>query len=370
MFGIVPGRALGFTAPADETASASPKLLGRFARQNEQLKPNFNKGPESPNRGTSTARPVRGGSLRQQRRDIGRATATAIAAVAVSIATVSLALWLGVRLVKTEKASTEAAKTEAAKADEAKTEGVASKHYLSFFADEQDAPILIARLNADPEIAFLVPGGPPVPPPPELMPALPPAAAGQHVVIERVMAPACEQGSYWDRWRAVRPVDGLSDGEHILWHIAAGPLIADGPDMKPQPITDAWAGWTSKRPVCGPNIQGAAAIRLTLRTRHAAYTPEERTSGGPLVSYWIDRDLLVDSDFQWSGASLLPDGSEQTARWATSLEDWFNQNAVQLHARNSTEVFWAFPSALQRLKAGLRYDARNYELDDSIRSAR
>src|SRR5262249_58638506 len=31
---------------------------------------------------------------------------------------------------------------------------------LSFFADEHDARVLIARLNAEPEIAFIVPDGP------------------------------------------------------------------------------------------------------------------------------------------------------------------------------------------------------------------
>jgi predicted Rdx family selenoprotein len=34
--------------------------------------------------------------------------------------------------------------------------------------------------------------------------------------------------------------------------------------------------------------------------------------------------------------------------------------------RDNPEVFWAFPSALQRLKAGLRYDARGFELDEAI----
>jgi len=105
-------------------------------------------------------------------------------------------------------------------------------------------------------------------------------------------------------------------------------------------------------------------------TRYAAYTPEERASLRPLISYWINSDLLVASDFQWTGASLQPGGSLQTARWAGDLKDWFSRNAVGLRARNSTEVFWAFPSALQRLSGGLRYDARGFDLDESIRHAR
>jgi hypothetical protein len=42
---------------------------------------------------------------------------------------------------------------------------------------------------------------------------------------------------------------------------------------------------------------------------------------------------------------------------------------VGVRARDSTEAFWAFPSALQRLKAALHYEARNYDLDESIGSA-
>jgi hypothetical protein len=74
----------------------------------------------------------------------------------------------------------------------------------------------------------------------------------------------------------------------------------------------------------------------------------------------------VASGFQWTGASLQPSGSLQTARWAAGLKDWSSRNAVGLRARDGTEVFWAFPSALQRLKAGMRYDARNYDVGESI----
>jgi hypothetical protein len=52
------------------------------------------------------------------------------------------------------------------------------------------------------------------------------------------------------------------------------------------------------------------------------------------------------------------------------LEDWFSRNAVGLHDRGGTEVFWAFPSALQRLKSGLLYDARGFDLGESIHQAR
>jgi predicted Rdx family selenoprotein len=237
---------------------------------------------------------------------------------------------------------------------------MASSHSLSFFADEQDAPILLGRLNADPEIAFIVPDGARMPSP---LPHVEDRPAEGFIV----QVATCDRDGFWQRWRTVRPVVGRNDGKYILWHISAGPLIRDdGPGREFQPIRDPWAGWASERPLCGPNILGAATIRLKLVTRHAAYSPDEQATIRPLISYWINRDLLVASDFQWTGASLQPDGSQQTARWAAGLKDWFSRNAVGLRARNSTEVFWAFPSALQRLKAGLRYDARGFDLDESI----
>jgi hypothetical protein len=255
------------------------------------------------------------------------------------------------------------------RASEGKAEEMAAGGSLSFFADEQDARILLGRLNADAEIAFIVPDGPRLPPPEELRPA-PPPTGDRRLTVTATLA-ICHGQDYWQRWRAARPVDGLDDREHILWHISAGPLASyDRGGREWRPIPDPWVGWTSERPVCRPNVMPPATIRLSLVTRYAAYTPEERTTVRPLNAYWIKGDRLVASDFQWSGGSLQPGGSLQTARWVASLEDWFRQNAVGLHMRGSTEIFWAFPSALQRLKSGIAYDSRNYDLDESIRDAR
>jgi hypothetical protein len=282
------------------------------------------------------------------RREISRATATAIA-VAITVATVNLGLLLRARGGKAQE--------------------IASSS-LSFFADEKDARILLGRLNADPEIAFIVPDGPRIPPANERIPASPPMGDRPPNLALVLATCSWSSGGRWQRWRAVRPVEGLNDGEYTLWHISAGPLVSDlgpGHERQPIPIPDPWVGWTSDRPLCGPNILADATIRLTLQTRYAAYTPEQR----PLFYYWINRDLLVASDFQWTGASLEPGGSLQAARWAAGLKDWFSRYAVGLRARDpAREVFWAFPSALQRLKAGLPYESRHYDLDESIRQAR
>lgn len=290
--------------------------------------------------------------LRQppQYRESSRVIATAIA-VAISVATVSPGLLL--------------------RAGEAEAEELPSGGSLSFFADAQDARILLDRLNADPEIAFIVPDGPRFPPPDRPMPASPlPGGRPRTTYVLSVMT--CGSDDYWQRWRAMRPAAGLDDGEHILWHIAAGPLVnSDGfPRSELRPIADPWSGWNSERPLCMPNVMAHATIRLTLTTRYAAYTPEERASLRSLNYFWLEGDRMVASDFQWSAASVQPGGGLKTAKWVAGLEDWFSRNAVALRQRGDTEVFWAFPSALRRLKAGMPYYSRNYELDDAIREAR
>ena len=133
-------------------------------------------------------------------------------------------VWTSLALVMLSACSQEPAEQESGGAEE-----MASGGALSFFADEQDARILLGRLNADPEIAFIAPDGPRMPPP---MPASPPIGDRPYIAA---MA-TCGWDGYWQRWRAVRPVDGLKDGEHILWHISAGPLvISDGRELRPIP---------------------------------------------------------------------------------------------------------------------------------------
>jgi hypothetical protein len=191
---------------------------------------------------------------------------------------------------------------------------------------------------------------------------------GAYAVMALATCPWGADG-YWQEWRAARPVDGLKDGEHTLWHISAGPLARFvGRDW--HLIADPFVGWTTERPVCTPGLTPAATIRLQLVTRYAGYTAQEHATVRPLIGYWLKGDLLVASDFQWSAASFEVGGSLQTARWVAGLQDWFSRNAVALQTRHSTEVFWAFPSALARLKSGMPYYSRGFELDEAIRRAR
>ena len=256
-------------------------------------------------------------------------------------------------------------------ASEGKAEEAVSGGSLSFFADEQDVHILLDRLNSDPEIAFIVPDGPRFPPPDQPMPALPPRGDRPRTTYVLSLS-ICGSDDYWQRWRAARPVDGLDDGEHILWHIAAGPLVNSDRSLRGelQPIPDPWSGWTSERPLCGPNLMAHATLRLNLTTRTAAYTPEERATRRSLNYFWLEGDRMVASDFQWTAASLQPGGGLKIAKWMAGLEDWFSRNAVALHDRGNIDVFWAFPSALRRLKSGMPYYSRGFELDEAIRQAR
>jgi len=214
---------------------------------------------------------------------------------------------------------------------------------LSFFIDKQDLDLLVRRLNADPEIAFIV---------------LDKSRESDH------------RSSRW--WKAVRTVVVISDGSHSLWHVPAGPLlqvsiptgIVPVIGLRPPPIPDPWEGWF------GPAGFGSGChpwIRLELWTRHCSYTHEERDSGQPLASFWLDdRDMLVVSDFQWTGNHFGP-APPQTQRWWKRMRGWIDRTAVRLEG---TSGFWAFPSALQKLKNGMRYYARGFDLDQAIRTAK
>jgi hypothetical protein len=222
---------------------------------------------------------------------------------------------------------------------------------LLFFARPSDVPVLLDRLNADPEIAFIVPDGPLTP---EqvikdwALRSLPPGA--------RSISFVCINSDYRQRWKAARPVQSLNEGEHSLWHIPAGPLPllrADGSRPDP-PIPDPWSGWTEGRPGCMPHTPyfgpaWPAEIRLQLITHKSGY------------------DLVV-SSLAWPG------GPQQTQLWFDKMQSWFGRTAARLPAARfqdpaGTQVFWAFPAALESLKAGATYYADGFDLDAAIRRA-
>jgi hypothetical protein len=229
---------------------------------------------------------------------------------------------------------------------------------LRFFADDQDLPTLLHHLNADPDIAFIVSDGP-------------------------------NRAAELRRWKAVRSVATLPDGHHSLWHVPGGPLplaparcsggmTRTGWQNLPT-IPNPWAGWIEQRPGAIETqpffCNGLSEIRLDLWTRHRPYSQHERTTLPMLNGYWIrSDDYLVVSDFQWIGSHFGPIGlpaPAQTHDWWNRLRQWFRRTAVRItDGRRRGTVFWAFPSALEKLKDGMEYYAFNFNLDASIRSAR
>lgn len=239
---------------------------------------------------------------------------------------------------------------------------------LSFFIDERDIALLLDRLNADSEIAFIV------------------AANGKahqpgssNFTLQIAGGELIGIGEQPRRWKAVRTVDALADGLHSLWHVPAGPLPLIevkkdaapirliGPQDPPRdpPISDPWSGWTGTDrfgPGCLP------WIRLEVWTRHRPYTQQERSTLKQLNAFWVNQqDMLVVSDFQWTGSHFRP-APPQTQRWWNRMKGWVARNAIRLPTHAGFN-YWAFPSALEKLKSGMQYYSRNFDLDEAIRLA-
>jgi len=235
---------------------------------------------------------------------------------------------------------------------------------LSFFANERDAPPLLDWLNCDPEIAFLVPDGPPDP---------------LESYVERVRAllgatPEAVNLYPWftiadagpgQRWKAVRTVERLRDGKHALWHVPSGPL---------PPSNNPWAGWTEHGSSADPAMpslrsEHPAGIYLELWTRHRPYSRVERATLPMLFSYWTGvQELLVVSTFAWTGDQRGP-ASRPAWRWWRRLETWVAEHAIPFAdlslagRRGDAQRWdcWVFPSAAAKLKSGIAYDARGWD---------
>jgi hypothetical protein len=242
---------------------------------------------------------------------------------------------------------------------------------ISFFADQNDVAILLDRLNSDTEIAFIVPDGP-LDPEAVYANRLGAIAQGKQGDVCVALVSGMVDDGYRQRWKAVKTVEALKDGQHSLWHIPGGPLPLLDRHGSTRPIHDPWGGWTEERPGANPTAPyfGPAhptEIRLDLWTRHRPYSAAERTAIPVLYSYWdSDQDRLVVSDFQWASGRYGPSPS-LTKRWWNRLKAWFRRTTTPLGS--GREVFWAFPSALRKLKGGMAYYCRGWDLSESIRLA-
>jgi hypothetical protein len=215
---------------------------------------------------------------------------------------------------------------------------------LSFFADEDDARLLLNHLNADTNIAFIIHDGP------RWNETKRPATGEGFTEI------SCGHPDHHQRWRAVRPVDRFEAtdcGEHTLWHVPSGPLpmLKAGRNEPNATVPDPWAGWVEEhpnqhddKPAFGEGLGPKVVIDLRLMTCH---------QDCPFTA----------SEIQWQ----FP--SPEARQWWIRFEAWVAQNAVKLEDPLGGDVFWAFPSALRRLKGGLHYEARGFHLDTAIKRA-
>lgn len=212
--------------------------------------------------------------------------------------------------------------------------------FISFFADQQDAEILLQWLNSEDEIAFIVP--------------------------DSYQAPQ-------RNWKVVRTIDSFKDGEYSLWHIAGSLPVLTNIDSR-QVIFDPWEDWTergtganSTTPYFGPGHP--AEIRLELWLRHHPYSDTEKTTLPMLVSWWMgDEDLLPASSFQWIGNRYQP-APQETWRWWRRLKALVARKAIRLTPPEVRWSFWAFPSAFRKLKNGMTYYSQGWDLTEAIRVA-
>jgi hypothetical protein len=193
---------------------------------------------------------------------------------------------------------------------------------LSFFADEHDAPLLLERLNDDPEVSFLVDDAGPI-------------VGGSEWT--------------WSRYRLMTRLPSIADGEHHLWHVAGHPFPSGHERVHPDPAL--------------------SVIHFTLWSRHRPYAEDELQSLPARVSHWTKgHPFLASSHLSWLGNRYSIIGAPAhpaTVKWWARLQRWMRSHATPLKV-HSQVTFYAFPSALERLRAGVAYDANGFDLKRTV----
>jgi hypothetical protein len=232
---------------------------------------------------------------------------------------------------------------------------------LPIFADEFDAPHLVDWLNGEEDIAFIVSDGP-------------------------------------QRWKAVRKVSGIKNGRHALWHVPSGPLPRVKKYGDTEPIANPWRGWKERHPgrdsttpwfggVCTSvfnlelntiwppdwvrvNPESVAAF-VVMRLDSSASEEE-----ADLETVWdtptgSDEPILGLSHFDWLGNHyrLIGYGASPLGiQWWKRLRRWVARSSTRLQAGRFS--FWAFPSALEKLKSEMQYYANGFDLSEALRRVR
>ncbi len=197
------------------------------------------------------------------------------------------------------------------------------------YLNHADIVLLLDRLNADPEIAFLVATGIP---------------------------------EYDHSWIAVTRVEQLRDGCTMLWHVPSGdlPLLAKEFPDPPTIIPDPWQGWTEQRPGADPSFPflgiHPGVVELDINRHGVTFDGRGKQ---PWSSLPRSADIIGMSSFGWVGPRYTMIGRsapESTTRWWRRLRRWVNKNARRI-PRSGTpdgpdaEIF-AFPSAYAAIVQG------------------
>jgi hypothetical protein len=181
------------------------------------------------------------------------------------------------------------------------------------YATAADFRLVLAHLDADEEIAFLV-------------------SAGSH------------------RWRAVEQVPDLEPGRTLLWHRPGGALPLLQPDGTETVISDPFAGWAERVSSNAGRVPffGSIPSIVTLDVPAFGAAEEERA---PMSAFgWIGRR------YQTAGRPA----AAATVAWWRRLRRWIAGVGVAVHragmGRGRGSTVFALPEAQQQLAAGMPGD--------------
>jgi hypothetical protein len=187
--------------------------------------------------------------------------------------------------------------------------------WIGLYVDEPDIELFRERLNADPEIAFILPEGP-------------------------------------GRWRAVWQADDVQ-GQTMLWHVPGGPLPLVNPSGPDSTIEDPFAGWQELNPGRDRTVPYfGAGWPSTLLLK--LFPPGWRG---------LPRPYLPVSGVGWYGRMLgispLP-----TRRWWRRFGAWVRHRAVRVTRDGPLfephADIWAMPAGLRAIQSGAERGPASY----------
>jgi hypothetical protein len=184
--------------------------------------------------------------------------------------------------------------------------------WLALYAMDSDVALLRERLNADPEIAFIVPVGP-------------------------------------GRWQAVRQSEDPA-GKTVLWHVPGGALPLMGAE-EGSFIEDPWSGWRELEsgldrslPYFGPAWPSVLLLEL--------YPPGWRGL--------LRVDCIPLSGLSMPGVRGTRPVASSTRQWWRRFGDWVRRRAVRITRSGPLDGphadVWAMPAALSAIRSGVERD--------------